>query len=80
MLIGNYSAKYIGKTMCGFVNGYDYHINITKDLYGYVISGTYDLSEDDYSSACINYASENSIRRNWVIKEDLTEVEGCLLD
>ena len=76
MLIGNYSAQYIGKTMCGFVNGVEYTIDISKDLYGYVISGIYNLSENDYSSACINYASENSIRKNWIIKEDLTKIDS----
>ena len=68
MLIGNYNAKYIGKTMCGFTNGHEYNIDIDKNIYGYTISGLIDITEDIISAACINYASENSIRRNWIIK------------
>ena len=30
MLIGNYNGRYIGKTMCGFVNGQEYNIDIDK--------------------------------------------------
>ena len=68
MLIGTYNAKYIGKTMCGFTNGHEYSVEIDKDLYGYTISGILNLTEDsDASAACINYASENSVRRNWII-------------
>ena len=69
MLIGNYNAEYTGKTMCGFIKGHKYSIDIDKDLYGYTISGVIDLTEDlDATAACINYASENSIRRNWNIE------------
>ena len=69
MLIGTYNAQYIGKTMCGFVNGHEYSVEIDKDLYGYTIYGLIDLTDDaDATSACINYASENSIRRNWIIE------------
>ena len=69
MLIGNYNAEYIGKTMCGFTNRHKYNIDIDKSLYGYTISGLIDLNEDsDATIACINYASENSIRRNWIIE------------
>ena len=69
MLIGNYDAQYIGKTMCGFTKGHRYNIDIDKDLYGYTISGLIDLTKDtDAAEACINYASEISIRRNWNIE------------
>ena len=69
MLIGNYNAEYIGKTMCGFINGHKYNIDIDKDLYGYTISGLIDITNDsDATAACINYASEKSIKRNWIIK------------
>lgn len=68
MLIGNYNAEYIGKTMCGFTNGHKYSIDIDKDIYGYTISGLTDITEEEASAACINYASENSIRRNWRIE------------
>ena len=68
MLIGIFNAKYIGKTMCGFISGCEYSIEIDKDLYGYTVSGILNLTEDsDASAACINYASENSVRRNWII-------------
>jgi hypothetical protein len=74
MLVGNYSAEYIGKTMCGFTNGYEYCIDINKDIYGYTVSGVLNLIDETASDACINYASEKSIRRNWTIKEDLTKL------
>lgn len=68
MLIGNYNAQYLGKTMCGFVKTHRYSIDIDKSLYGYTISGVVDLTlNQDATAACINYASENSIRRNWKI-------------
>ena len=68
MLIGNYNAQYIGKTMCGFINEHEYSIDIDKGLYGYTISGIIDYTTDSNADyACINYASENSIRRNWII-------------
>ena len=69
MLIGNYNAQYIGKTMCGFETSHEYNIDIDKDIYGYTVSGVNDITSDTASDACINYASEKSIRRNWVIKE-----------
>ena len=68
MLIGNYNAQYIGKTMCGFTNGHEYSIDIDKDLYGYTVSSVKDFSEDVSNDGCINYASENSVRRNWKIE------------
>ena len=74
MLVGNYSAEYIGKTMCGFTNGNEYCIDINKDVYGYTVSGILNLTYETASDGCINYASENSIRRNWVIKEDVTKL------
>lgn len=76
MLIGNYNAKYIGKTMCGFENEHEYLIKIDKDLYGYQVSGLYDITDSDNSSAYLVYASENSIRRNWYITQDVTELGG----
>lgn len=74
MLVGNYSAEYIGKTMCGFTKGYKYYIDINKNIYGYVVSGVLNLTEDTVSDGYINYASEKSIVRNWIIKEDLTRL------
>ena len=74
MLVGNYSAEYIGKTMCGFTNKNEYCIDINKDTYGYTVSGVLNLTDETANDGCINYASENSIRRNWVIKEDLTKL------
>ena len=70
MLIGTYNAQYIGKTMCGFTNTYEYRIEIDKDIYGYQIQGITNLTEEKgATSACINYASEKSIRRNWLLEE-----------
>lgn len=68
MLIGNYNGRYIGKTMCGFVNGQEYNIDIDKNIYGYNIYGIKNLTEEKVIDAYINYASENSIRRNWIIE------------
>ena len=73
MLIGTYNAQYIGKSMCGFENGYEYLIEIDKDEYGYKVGGITNLTEDtDASAAYMTYASENSIRRNWIIEKDMT--------
>ena len=75
MLIGNYNAQYIGKTMCGFVRDYEYIINIDKNVYGYIVSGVANLTGwEDATAAYINYASENSIRRSWMIKDDNTKI------
>ena len=70
MLIGNYNAQYIGKTMCGFTKGHKYNIDIDKTLYGYIVSGLMDMTYNSATDACINYASEISIRRNWKIEGD----------
>lgn len=75
MLIGTYNAQYIGTTMCGFINKHEYCIKIDKDIYGYTVEGILNLTEEtDASAACINYASENSVRRCWIIKEDVTKL------
>ena len=74
MLIGTYTAQYIGNTMCGFENTHDYLIKIDRDEYCYTIEGVLDITEDEDSSAYMTYASEKSIRRNWIIKEDKTEL------
>ena len=76
MLIGTYNAQYIGKSLCGFISTHDYCINIDKDEYVYQVSGITDLTEENDSSAFITYASENSLRRNWLIKKDITKL-GC---
>ena len=69
MLVENYNAQYIGKSMCGFKTDHEYSIDIDKDIYGYIVFGVKDFTDDIDIDACINYASENSIRRNWIIKE-----------
>lgn len=68
MLIGNYNAQYIGKTMCGFKTDHEYSIDIDKDIYGYTVTGVKEITDNIDSDACINYASEKSIRRNWLIE------------
>lgn len=72
MLIGTYTAKYIGKTMLGFVNSHEYLIKIGRDEYCYTVEGVVDITEDNDSNGYITYASENSIRRNWKVQEDKT--------
>ena len=73
MLIGTYNAQYIGKTMCGYEYNNEYCIEIDKNVYGYKITGITNLTKDtDASNAYIAYASENSIRRYWIIHEDIT--------
>ena len=67
MLIGNYNAKYTGKTMCGFKTNHEYSIDIDKDIYGYIVSEVKDITDDTVGEACINYASEKSILRNWTM-------------
>ena len=76
MLIGTYTAKYIGKTMLGFINSHEYLIKIGRDRYCYEIEGIVDLTENEDSSAYSTYASEISIRQNWEIKEDKTKLGG----
>lgn len=77
MLVGTYTAKYIGKTMLGFTNSNEYLIKIGKDEYCYTIEGIVDLTKDeDCPTAYITYASEISIRRNWEIQEDKTQIGG----
>lgn len=65
-MIGTYEAQYKGKTIGGFVNGHEYKIEIDKNVYGYTVSGITDLTDCKGSVACINYASEKSIKRNWI--------------
>lgn len=77
MLIGTYNAQYVGKTMCGFTNTYEYCIDINKDEYGYQVGGITNLTEEKgATSAYITYASENSLRRNWIIEKDVTKLGG----
>lgn len=73
MLEGKYFTKYIGKTISGFTQGQDYSIKISKDRYGYVITGTSLLSGE---LGYMNYASEISIRQNWVIPDESVLEEG----
>lgn len=75
MLIGTYTAKYKGKTLLGFINSHEYLIKIGKDEYCYGVEGVVDLTENEDSSAYITYASEISIRQNWEIKEDVTQLD-----
>lgn len=67
MLVGTYNAQYIGSTMCGFKNNYEYCIQIDKDDYGYQVEGIVNLTEDiAATNAYLTYASENSIRKSWI--------------
>ena len=74
MLVGKYNAQYIGKTMCGFTNMQEYCIEIDKDEYGYKVEGITNITEDTDTTAYITYASENSLRRYWIIQEDVTRL------
>ena len=77
MLVGTYNAQYIGKSMCGFKNSHEYCVEISKDEYGYAVEGVSDLTEDKgATSAYIPYASETSLKRNWIIIEDITKLGG----
>ena len=76
MLVGTYTAKYIGRSLCGFINSHDYRIEIGKDVYGYQVSGIVDLTDDEDTTAYITYSSEKSIRRYWDIQEDIIELGG----
>ena len=76
MLIGTYTAKYKGKTLLGFVNSHEYLIKIGRDDYCYVVEGVVDITDGEDSTAYNRYASEKSIRRNWDIKEDKTQLGG----
>ena len=69
MLTGTYNAQYIGKTICGFENSHDYCIEIGKDEYGYTVEGITNLTEYKSTSAYISYASETSLKKNWIIEE-----------
>lgn len=76
MLIGKYTATYTGRSMCGFESGHEYIINIDKDRHGYIISGKHDITDDNTATGCLIYASEISVRKNWIIKEDNTQLGG----
>lgn len=76
MLVGTYTAKYIGKTMLGFVNSHEYLIKIGKDEYCYGVEGILDITDGEDSSAYITYSSEKSIRYYWDIQEDKTQIGG----
>ena len=69
MLEGTYNAQYIGKTMCGFTSTYDYCIEINKDVYGYQVSGITNLTEEKGCSGYITYASEQSLRKYWIVDD-----------
>ena len=76
MLIGDYTATYTGRSMCGFVSCHEYIINIDKDRHGYIVSGKHDITDNDSATGCMTYASEISINRNWAIKEDVSQLGG----
>jgi len=66
LIEGIYTGNYIGKSMCGFVHGHMYKVNIERTIYGYVLEEIEDFSDaDSAGTALINYASEKSIQRNW---------------
>ena len=47
-----------------------YSNTITKDEYGYAVSGVINLTEDiGATAAYIPYACENSLRKSWIIEE-----------
>lgn len=77
---GTYTGQYIGKTMCGFTNEHEYCIEINKGIYGYTVEGVTDLTDDeDATVACLNYASEKSLRTMWVIsdsEDNLTSLDS----
>lgn len=70
---GKYFATYIGRTISGFTQGQEYDIKISKDRYGYVITGTNIQSGE---LGYMNYASEISIKQSWVIPDENILEEG----
>lgn len=58
------TGKYMGNTMCGFVEGNMYAVRVSRGLYGYTVE---ELSEelDSSDTALIRYASVGSFNRNW---------------
>lgn len=57
-----YDVKYLGKTMCGFVQGQEYACKISKDIYGYFVE---EIDEYVENPAAMRYASAKSIERYW---------------
>lgn len=68
-LIYTGSGQYVGKTMCGFTNLCEYSIKINKGLYGYTVEDV--INDGDEHRGCIQYASERSLRKNWLLEEEL---------
>lgn len=64
-VVYNGYAEYLGKTMCGFTNSNKYHIEISKDLYGYTVYGITNLSEKGACTGVLQYASEISLQQRW---------------
>ena len=67
MLSGTYNAKYIYKTMCGFIKDHEYSIEIEKDKRSYMVIGNIDLTEKTYVEACLTFSNEKSIRQHFEI-------------
>lgn len=59
------SGKYIGKTMCGFVNSEEYCIKISRELYGYTVASVDEIDVGGF----LNYSCMNSIEKNWELAE-----------
>ena len=70
-VIYNGNAQYLGKTMCGFISTYEYHIKITKYLYGYLLEGITNLTEEKECAGCLQYASQISLNQNWLFDKKL---------
>lgn len=63
-------AKYKNKSRNGLKNGHEYVIKISKPTghyYVYDCHVIFDVTKQEETDLLINYASEVSIRNNWII-------------
>lgn len=65
MISGNYKGKYIGRTMCGFIHGFEYEFELNNNGRTYQLNAYKDNTLDKAVDLSIAYASENSINKNW---------------
>lgn len=67
MILGKHKGKYVGKSICGFISGFEYEIDVSNNGRTYMISAIKDLTLDKDVDFSISYASEISINKNWEI-------------
>lgn len=67
MLEGTYKGKYIGKSTCGFMTGFEYEFELSNNGRTYHINAYNNITLNIEEKLNISYASENSINNNWEI-------------